>query len=149
MPKASAPSAPCVLVWRVAADDRHARQRDALFRADDVHDALARIGHGDIGHAERGDVVLQRVDLQPAFRLGDALAAVLGRHVMVGDGDGRIDPAHLAAGEAETFESLGAGDLMHEMAVDIKDAGAVLHALHHMRIPDLVEQSSCHRFCAS
>ena len=40
MPNASAPNAPWVEVWRVAADDGHARLGEPELRADDVHDAL-------------------------------------------------------------------------------------------------------------
>ena len=60
-------------------------------------------------------------------------------HVVVGDRDRRIDTADLAAGKTKPLESLRAGYLMHEMAVDIEDACAILHAVHHMGIPDLVE----------
>ena len=44
MPKASAPNAPWVAVWlSPQTTDGRARQGQALFRADDVHDALADI----------------------------------------------------------------------------------------------------------
>ena len=63
MPKASAPNAPWVAVWRVAAHDGHARQGAALLRADDVHDALVGIAHREVGDAELGGVRAQRLDL--------------------------------------------------------------------------------------
>ncbi len=124
----------------VAADDGRAGQADAQFRADDVDDALARVEQRDVGHAELGDVALQRLDLQAAFRLGDAGAAVAGRDVVVGDGDGRVRAAHPAAGEAKALERLRAGDLVDEVAVDVEDAGAVLQPVDDVGVPDLVEQ---------
>ena len=63
MPKASAPKAPCVAVWRVAADDRHARLGDAQLRADHVHDALALGAERVERDAELLAVALQRLDL--------------------------------------------------------------------------------------
>ena len=37
---------------RIAADDRHARQRRALLRTDDVHDALTTIEDVELADAE-------------------------------------------------------------------------------------------------
>src|ERR1700686_3893343 len=80
----------------VAADDGHAGLGHALLGADDVDDALAYVVDGEIGDAELFDVALERLDLQPALGLGDAAAAVGGRHVVVGHGDGGVGPAPLA-----------------------------------------------------
>ena len=63
MPNASAPNAPWVAVWRVAADDRHARLGDAELRADDVHDPLAVGAERVERDAELGAVALERLDL--------------------------------------------------------------------------------------
>ena len=63
MPKASAPNAPCVAVWLSPQTMVMPGRRQALLRPDDVHDALADVDHGEIGHAELGDVLLQRLDL--------------------------------------------------------------------------------------
>ncbi len=61
MPCASAPKAPWVLVWLVAADHGHARQRGALLRPDDVHDALALVQEGEVRRRAEGlDVGVQR-----------------------------------------------------------------------------------------
>ena len=103
IPKASAPIAPCVLVWLSPQTMRHAGQRDALLRPDDVHDALARIEHREIRDAELGHVPLERLHLNAALLLLDAFAAVGGRDVVVDDGDGRVRPAHLAAGQCEAL----------------------------------------------
>ena len=58
----------------VAADDGHAGQGEALLGADHVDDALADVVHVEVGHAELGDVLLQRLDLDARFLVGDALA---------------------------------------------------------------------------
>jgi hypothetical protein len=44
-----------------------------------------------------------------------------------------------AAREAQAFEGLGARDLMHQVAVDINEAGAVLALVDHMVVPDFLK----------
>ena len=136
----------------VATNHRHARQGPALFRPDDMHDALADIVHRVIVDAEILGVLVQRVDLDAAFLVFDAGFAVqCGGYVMVGHGNGALRRVYLAAGHAQAFEGLGAGHLVYEVAVDIKQAGAVLGLVGHMGIPDLVvkrfggHRSSPHR----
>ena len=124
----------------VAADDGEARQADALLRPDDVDDALPRIQHREVGDAELGHVALQGFHLQGAFRLGDADAAVRRLDIVVRDGDGGIGAADPAASQAQALERLRAGDLVHEVAVYVEDAGPVRHLLDHVRGPHLVEQ---------
>ena len=66
-------------------------KREAEFGPDDMDDALARVEHRDIGHAEVGDVGVERLDLQARTALGDAAAAIAGRNVV-------IDTASVASG---------------------------------------------------
>ena len=56
----------------VAADQRGARQGEALLRPDDMDDALIRAIQRHIGHAEFGDIGLQFGDLRARQRIGDA-----------------------------------------------------------------------------
>ena len=77
------------------------------------------------------------------------LAAVGGGHVVVGHGEGRLGPVHLAPGQAQALEGLRAGHLMDQMAVDIEQADAVFLAMGQVAFPDLVEErarpASSHR----
>jgi hypothetical protein len=129
----------------VAADDGHARQGQALLRADHVHDAAAGVVHVEIGHAEIGDVLLERLDLDARFLIHAALADRRGRRVVVGDGDGGVGPAHGAAGHAQAFEGLRAGHLVDEVTVDVDHAGAVVLAMDDVVVPDLLEQGARRR----
>src|SRR6185437_3763756 len=54
---------------------------------------------------------------------------------------------HLALRHAQALKGLRARHLMDEMAVDIKEAGAVVLTVHQMAVPDLVEKRAwlCHR----
>ena len=79
-----------------------------------------------------------------AFRIGDALVAVLGGHIVVGHRQGQFRAAHLAAGQAQAFKGLGAGDFMDQMAVDIENGRFARALLHQMRVPDLVVQRLAH-----
>jgi hypothetical protein len=45
----------------VAADHRHARQRGALLRADDVHDALALVQEREVGRRAEGAMLASSV----------------------------------------------------------------------------------------
>ncbi len=126
----------------VAAHDGHAGLAQPLLRPDDVDDALIDAVDREIGHAELDDIALQRVDLQLRFRLVDAGGAVAGRDVVVGDGDRRVRPAHLAAGELQPLEGLRRRDLVAEMQVDIEEVGALARRGDDMAVPDLIEQGA-------
>jgi hypothetical protein len=123
----------------VAADDGHAGQGPALLGADDVDDALPDVVDGVVMHPELARVAVQRVDLDAAFLVVDAgLAVPGGGHVVVGHGDGPLGRADGAAGHAQPLERLRAGHLVDEVAVDVEKAGAVILAIDHMGVPDLV-----------
>ena len=123
----------------VAADDRRAGQREALLRPDDVHDALAMVEFVGIFDAELARVLRERLHLQAALGIVDAAAAVGGLDVVVDDGERLFRRAHLAAAEAQAFERLRARHLVHEMAVDVDQAGAA-RRLDDVVVPDLVVQ---------
>ncbi|MNV21184.1 hypothetical protein D3C71_1121120 [compost metagenome] len=132
----------------VAAHHRHAGQGGTVFRADDVHDALALVHEGeersgrDLRH-----VVVQRGDLLFADGVGDAVVAVFpagGGRVVVGGGHDGTHAPDLAARLAQAFKRLGAGHLVHQMAVDVEDGGAVLFGVDDMLVPDLVVQGASH-----
>ena len=123
----------------VAADDGHARLGPALLRADDVHDPLADVADAVVLDAEVLGVLLQRLDLDAALLVLDAAGAVdVGRHVVVGHRHGLARRAHLAAGHAQALEGLRARHLVHEVAVDVEQAGAVGRLVHQVGVPDLV-----------
>ena len=55
----------------VPADDGHARQGESLLRADDMDDALPDIVHAEQGDTERLAVIIQRLNLFGAHRIGN------------------------------------------------------------------------------
>ena len=106
----------------VAADDRHARQGEALLRPDDVHDALAGVELVVIFDAELARVRGERLDLLPALGIGDALAAVGRLDVVVDDGEGSLRRPHPAPRHAQALEGLRTRHLVHEVTVDVDEA---------------------------
>ncbi len=128
----------------VAADDGGAGQREALLGADDVDDALAAIELVEVLDAEVLGVLGERLDLNAAFLVVDAVAAVRRRHVVVDDGERLLRRAHLAARHAQPLEGLRARHLVHEMAVDVEQARAVRLAVDYVVLEDLVVERLGH-----
>ncbi len=132
----------------VAADQRGAGQREALFGPDNMHDPLPRIERIDIGHAELGDIAPQRRELAGAGRVRDrqrvagGIDARRGRQIVIGHREGKVGAAHRAIGRAEAGKGLRAGDFVDEVPIDIDQAGAIVPALDDMVGPDLLVQGA-------
>jgi cation diffusion facilitator CzcD-associated flavoprotein CzcO len=58
--------------------------------------------------------------------------------VVVGGGNDGADAPDRALGDAQSFESLRAGDLVYQVAVDVQHRGAVLLGVDDVLVPDLV-----------
>ena len=110
---------------RVAADDRHAGLGDAELGADHVDDPLARGSERVDGDAELLAVALERLHLHARERVLDPRrhGRAVGGGVVVGGRERAVGPANAPAGEPQPVEGLGAGDLVHEMQVDVEQAG--------------------------
>ena len=67
---------------------------------------------------------------------------------MVDHGQRFFRRVHLAPGGAQTFESLRARHFVHQMAIDIDEAGSIRLLIHQMVVPDLVVEGTRlgHRF---
>ena len=129
----------------VAADDRGARQGEALLGADDVDDALADVAHAEQRDAELRAVPVQGLDLDARGLVLDRPRAVGRRDVVVRDGQRQVGPAHLAAGGAQPLEGLRARHLVDEVAVDVEEAGAAGRLLDQVAVPDLLEEGASAR----
>ena len=126
----------------VAADERHARQRKALLRTDDVDDALALVELVEIFETEKLGVLGEVGDLRFAFRVGILLPPIGGRHVVVDDAQRLLRRAHLAAGQPQSLERLRARHLVHEMPVDIDETGPVGAFVDEMIVPDFIVEGA-------
>ena len=123
----------------IAADDGHARLGEAKLGADDMHDALLRIGQVVHANAELAAIVPKRVDLLFGNGVGNRQPAIGRRNIMVGDGDRQFGPADLAACQPQTFKGLGAGDFVNQVQVDVQQRLLSGFGMHEVCIPDLFE----------
>ena len=125
-------------VWLSPQTMSGAGEREALLRADDVDDALALVELVEIFEAEELRVVGEIGDLLLALRVGILLPPIGSRHVVIDHAQRLVRRMHLAAGEPQALERLRARHLVHEMSVDIDQAGAARLLVDQMVGPDLV-----------
>src|SRR6202007_2380498 len=88
--------------------------------------------------AELTDVAIERIDLDARGWIGNPLLPVQGRRIMIGRGDDGAAAPRLAAGELQSFERLGAGDFMYQMAVDVEQRSAVALRANHAAVTELL-----------
>ncbi len=122
----------------ISADQGHAGQGEALFRADDVHDAVARIVYFIQFDPELRAVAAQSVDLK--LRVFRDILVAIGCDIMVDYRKRQFRPPDFTARQLQPFERLRTGHLMDDVPVDIEQAGAVLLLVDQMRFPNLVEE---------
>ena len=124
----------------VTTDNGHTGQCPTLFWANDMHDPLTHVRHGVIMNTEITRIFVQCFDLDTAFFVFDhaGCAVQCGRHVVIRHSDGFFRRAHLAARHAQSFERLGAGHFVNQMAVNIQQAGAICVLRHNMGVPDFI-----------
>ncbi len=126
----------------VAADQRDARQGEALLGTDDVDDALPLVELVVVFEPEQLGVLGQILDLGGALRVRIGQRAVGGRDVVVDHQQRLLRRAHLAARQAQPLEGLRRGHLVDEVAVDVDQAGAVRLLVHQVVFPDLVVEGT-------
>ena len=127
----------------VATNDGHARQGRTLFRSHHMDDALTLVVHLELRDAQPITVLVQGVDLEFGDRIGDALAAVGGGHVVVADRQIGAQPPNFATRQIQAFKRLCAGHLVNQMAVDVEHGRAVVLGVDDMLVPELVVKRSC------
>ena len=128
---------------RVAADHGDAGHGESQLRAHHVHDALLDVAQRVQANAKLLGVGAQGFDLNAAGVIGNALVDVERGGVVVFGGDGEVGAAHRAAGLTESVERLGAGDLVHEVQIDINQVGRAVGAVHNeVVVPDLLGQGA-------
>src|SRR6266852_9978014 len=93
---------------RIAAHDGHARQGEALFRSDDMYDALARITHIKQGEVEVSRILLHGSEAQCALFVHyiKHTPTRYRRHVVIEDGDSGLRAMHLETGGPQPGEGL-------------------------------------------
>jgi hypothetical protein len=90
----------------VTANDEQARQRQAQFGADHMHDALAAVVEPEQGDVLIGGILVQLADHARDFGIGNRLAAATRRHIMVGDAECQFRLRHRRAALGQPVESV-------------------------------------------
>ncbi|MNL10809.1 hypothetical protein D3C87_1316210 [compost metagenome] len=109
-----------------------------------MDDALAVIGHLELGDAEGVAVGVQRIDLELRDGVGDALRTVRGRHVVVGHGQVRADAPDRTLRQLQPLERLRAGHFMQQVAIDVEQRRAVFLDVDGVVIPEFVVERLGH-----
>ena len=81
----------------VTTDNRCTRQREALFGSHDMHNALTDIEHFQIFNAKVLGVLFQRLNLNTALFIRNAVRPAFSWHIVVSDGQCLFRRTHCAA----------------------------------------------------
>jgi hypothetical protein len=147
MPKASAPKAPWVEVWE---------SPQTMVRPGRVNPNSGpmtwTMPWRSSTQAEQGDtefiaVLLQRLHLGPGDGILDVQAVFGGGHIVVHGGEGQVGPAKFSSGQAQALEGLRAGDLVHQVAIDVEQAVPSPVPAPRGR-PDFFEECFSHGLCS-
>ena len=103
----------------VAADDRHARLRNALFGTYDVHNAVVRTSQFEVFDSVFLAVFAERFELFAALFFGYGLVLILCRHVMVGCPRCLLRACYLDPSVFQAQKSNRRGHLVDVVPVDI------------------------------
>ena len=105
-----------------------------------MDDALARIAEAEQLDVVGGGVRLEVVNEPRDLGVGYGAAAVAGRHVVIGDGEGEARLGNRAPARPQLAEGVKHA-FVHVVTVDPEERGAVLPPGDLMRRPELVDES--------
>ena len=125
---------------RVAADDGHARQGQALLRSHDVDDAVVRVHHAVVREPELSGIGRKGVHLLLGNRVLDGLFLALGRGIVVRHADNLLRTQAADTPFAQAVERLRTRHFVAIQPVDVQLVGSAFHMLDDMRVPDLVKE---------
>jgi len=131
----------------VAANDGHPGLGAALFGPDDVDNPIADVTHGKKLDAVFGHIAGEGFELQSGlgvFDPGKPLGLTFGRRVVVGHRQGEIGSPHAPVRRLEPSKSLGGGDFVDQVEINIKKRRPVRLAGDHMGVPDFVVKRFSH-----
>ena len=137
--RAECPVGACVAV---AANDGHTGKRQPQLGSDHMDDALAAALDVVERDSQLAAVRPQSLHLAARKRIAD-VELVVGGNVVVQRGKSQVGPTHPPACQAETIKCLGAGYLMNQVAIDVKQR-CLCGRGDHVAIPYFLKQRLWH-----
>ena len=140
----------CPTVWTFEAptDTDAPRKREALLRANHMHDTLPGVIHTEVSDTKLLHVVLQGHHLRPAIRLLNEVAhgvkrgAIARRYIVVDRRERAVRPSDGSPRVAEPLEGLRRRHLVNQVPVHEEQSSTVLTHVDSVVLKDLVIQSS-------
>src|SRR2546425_3665874 len=86
--------------------------------------------------------MIRRPPRSTLFPYTTLFRSVARRHVMVYGGDREVGTAHTPPGEAQARKRLRRGHLVHQVEIDVDERRPLREPVHHVRVPDLLEQGA-------
>ena len=115
----------------------HTRLGDAQFGADHMNDTLKRMTEPIKFDAEVSAVFFEGIYLFAGEFLANGQVLIDGWYVMIGCGHHLLGAEHVKTAFGESFKSLGGGNFMNEVFVDIQYRWSPFNGGHQMFFPDL------------
>ena len=148
MPKASAPSAPCVEVWLSPQTMVRPGSVMPCSGPDHMDDALPPVADVEHGDAGLGAMPRHRCHQQALAVVGDGSdVARVGRDVVIGRAEAAVRAPHVLTYRFQALEGEERA-VVQDVPVDVEQRVAVRPVHHHMAAPDLLEHGGWLRHVA-
>ena len=106
-----------------------------------MHNALPNIIHFKVLDAEVRSVLLQSLNLNTRFFVGDSLGAVACWNVVVSHSQGIVGSPDLPSSVTKPLEGLRACDFMNQVSINVNQ-DRLVSFVHNVRLKDFVKQGA-------
>jgi hypothetical protein len=104
-----------------------------------MYDSLIRMVQSVEGDSVLLTILGQLIDLVPGKLILNGKMLILGRDVVVRCSHGKLWPEDRNSPPVDTGESLGTGNFMDQVLVNIQYRRSSLDLFHHVGVPNLIE----------
>jgi hypothetical protein len=111
-----------------------------------VNDTLVSVSQPEQRDTEFRAVSAQGFHLGPGDGIFYVGTVCGGGNVVIHGCKGQVGPPDSAAGQAQSLEGLGAGDLVHQVPIDVNQGSSAGQYLYGVRVPYFFKQRFSHDF---
>jgi hypothetical protein len=101
-----------------------------------MNNPLVRTVQAEQRNFELFTVFSQGIDLKLGKGVCDGQRTIPGGNIVVRGRIGQVGPPDLSSCQSQTLKGLSRSDLMHQMAIDVKDGWLPRLLVNHMPVPD-------------